>query len=176
MFSIRLGTVGTIIRGTQYIKYIRICTDGSATVSRLFLHFIFISFYYFLLLFSIVVQVQLSPCSCHHFPHPIHHCLPPSILQPFGFVHVFFIHVPWWPFPLFPHYPLHLPHSYCPFVPNLNISGYILLACFVGEVPLTGEIIWHLSFTTWLVSLSIMLYRSTHAVAKGRSSVLHSAS
>ena len=56
--------------------------------------------------YFIVVQVQLSPCSCHHFPHPIHHCLPPSIFPHFGFVHVSFIIVPVNPFP---HYPLPSP-------------------------------------------------------------------
>ena len=142
MFSIRLGTVGTIIRGTQYIKYIRICTDGSATVSRLFLHFIFISFYYFLLLFSIVVQVQLFPCSHHHFPHPIHHCLPPSIFPHFGFVHVSFIQVSWWPFPSFPLFsPSSLPSGYFQFVLNLIVSGYIFLACLFCWLGSTYR--WH---------------------------------
>ena len=31
-----------------------------------------------------------------------------------------------------------------------------------------GEIIWYLSFTTWLISLSIMLSSFMHAVTKGR--------
>ena len=35
------------------------------------------------------------------------------------------------------------------------------------------EIIWYLSFTTWLISLSIMLSSSIHAVTKGRSSFFH---
>ena len=38
-----------------------------------------------------------------------------------------------------------------------------------------GEIIWYLSFTTWLISLSIMLSSSIHAVEKGRSSFFLSA-
>ena len=29
--------------------------------------------------------------------------------------------------------------------------------CFVHYVPLIGEIIWYLSFTAWLISLSIIL-------------------
>ena len=52
--------------------------------------------------FFIVVQVELSPFSPHHSPYPSHPHFPPLILTPFGFVHVSFIHVPWWPFPLFP--------------------------------------------------------------------------
>ena len=58
---------------------------------------LFFSFYFFSLFF-IVVQVQLSPFS-PHYPPPPHHShlqLPPSIILPFGFVHVSLIHVPWW--------------------------------------------------------------------------------
>ena len=45
-------------------------------------------------LFFIVVQVQLSPFSPYHSP-PLHPSLPPT-LEPtlFGFVYMFFIHVP----------------------------------------------------------------------------------
>ena len=38
--------------------------------------------------------------SCLYFPPPLSH-LPPSILLPFGFVHVSFLHVPWQPYPFF---------------------------------------------------------------------------
>ena len=51
------------------------------------------------------------------------------------------------------------------------------LVCFVDYVPLIGEITWYLFFTTWLISLSIMLSSSICAVAKCRSSsffLLHS--
>ena len=67
----------------------------------LFIFFIFLS----LFSFFIVIHVQLSPFSPHH-------CLslqpsPPATLNliPFGFVHVSFIHVPWWSFSFFPCYP-----------------------------------------------------------------------
>ena len=81
-------------------------------------------------------------------------------------------------FPLFP--PLSPPCS--PLVTDslllisMSLVIFCLLVCFVDYVPLIGEIIWYLSFTTWLISLSIMLSRSIHAVAKGRSSffLLHS--
>ena len=53
----------------------------------------------------------------------------------------------------------------------LHISMPIILFCllvyFVHYIPLTGEFIWYLSFTPWLISLSIMLSRSIHAVGKG---------
>ena len=67
--------------------------------------------------------------------------------------------------------PSHLTTGYCQFVLYFNVSGNILLACFTNQVPLIGEIIWYLSLTTWLISLSIMLYSSIHAVEKGRSSL-----
>ena len=51
-----------------------------------------------------IVQVQLSP----FYPHPSHPYLPPSILLPFGFVHVSFIDVPENPSLSPLHYPL--PH------------------------------------------------------------------
>ena len=44
--------------------------------------------------FFIVVQVQLSPFSPTTPPHASHPHIPPSILLPFGFVHVSFILVP----------------------------------------------------------------------------------
>ena len=47
--------------------------------------------------------------------------------------------------------------------------------CFVDYVPLIGEIIWYLSFTAWLISLSIILSSSIHTVTKGRSSLFRSA-
>ena len=41
------------------------------------------------------------------------------------------------------------------------------LFSFVDYVPVKGEIIWYLSLTAWLISLSIILSSSIHAVAKG---------
>ena len=51
--------------------------------------------------FLIVVQVQLSPFFSHHSPCPTHPHLPPSILPPFGFVHMSFIHISWRSSPCF---------------------------------------------------------------------------
>ena len=45
----------------------------------------------------------------------------------------------------------------------------------IDYVPVKGEIIWYLSLTAWLISLSIMLSSSIHAVAKGISSFFLSA-
>ena len=65
-------------------------------------------------------------------PRPPPQPSPPRTLKPtvFGFVHVSFIHVPWWLLPYFPPLSLYLlPSGYCQFVLYFNVSGYILLAC-----------------------------------------------
>ena len=46
----------------------------------------------------------------------------------------------------------------------------LVIFCFlfssVDYVPVKGEIIWYLSLTAWLISLSIMLSSFIHAVAQ----------
>ena len=56
------------------------------------------------------------------------------------------------------------------FLTSMTLLIFCLLFSFVDYVPVKGEIIWYLSLTTWLMSLSIMLSSSTHAVTKGMSS------
>ena len=58
----------------------------------------------------------------------------------------------------------------CSFNGLFNATFFCLLFSFVDYVPVKGEVIWYLSLTAWLVSLSIMLSSSIHAVAKGISS------
>ena len=81
------------------------------------------------------------------------------------------------PLPLLsPVIPYPLSSHHCQFVFYFHISGSICsLVCFVGYVPLIGEIIWCLSFNAWLISLSIILSSSIHAVVKGRSAFFLSA-
>ena len=128
-------------------------------------------FLYFLnFILFIVVRVQLSPFSHHYLPPPP----PPPTFDPspFGFVHGSFIHVPWWPFSVFP--TLSPPPSplvtVSLFLISMSLIVFCLLICFVDYVPVKDDIIWYLYFTTWLTSLSIMLSNSIHAVMKGRSS------
>ena len=125
--------------------------------------------------FLIVVQVQLSPFSCHHFPHPTHAHLPPSVLPCFGFVHGPFIDVPWQRFPFFLLWSSSPIPSVSLFFISMSLVLFCLLVCFFYWVPLIGGIIWYLSFSTWLSSLSIMLSSSTHAVTKSRSSFFYPA-
>ena len=75
--------------------------------------------------------------------------------------------------------PLSPPHSPLAIVTLFLISMSLVIFCmlfsFVDHVPIKGEIIWYLSLTTWLISLSIMLSSSIYAVAKGVSSFFLSA-
>ena len=56
---------------------------------------------------------------------------------------------------------------------SMSLVIFCLLVCVADYVPLIGEIIWYLSYTAWLNSLSIMLSSSIHA--KGTSSFFLSA-
>ena len=52
---------------------------------------------------------------------------------------------------------------------------FCLLFSFIDYVLVKGEIIWYLSLTAWVISLSIMLSSSIHTVAKGINSFFFSA-
>ena len=58
---------------------------------------------------------------------------------------------------------------------SMSLVIFCLFVCIVDYVPLAGDIIWYLFFTGWLISRSIMLSRSIHAVMKSRSSFFLSA-
>ena len=58
---------------------------------------------------------------------------------------------------------------------SVSLSIFCLLFSSVDYVPVTGEIIWYLSLTAWLISLNIRLSSSIHADAKGISSFFLSA-
>ena len=69
--------------------------------------------------------VSISPTTTP--PHPTHPHLPPVILPHFGFVHVSFLYIPWWPCPFFS--PLSPPTS-----PLFTVSLFFIslsLALFV---------------------------------------------
>ena len=122
---------------------------------------IYCYFIYLFLNYFIVVQLQLSAFSPHPSlppqPNP-----PPSLAStiPLGFVHVSFIVVPENPSP---HYLLPSPLAIVRlFLTSMSLVIFCLLFSFVDYVPIKGRIIWYLSLTTWLISLSIMLSTSTH--------------
>ena len=83
-----------------------------------------------------------------------------------------FIVVPENPSPLLPMIPSPL-ITVSVFLISMSLVVFCLLFVVVVDyVPVKGEITWYLSLTAWLISLSIMLSSSIHAVAKGRSSFL----
>ena len=90
--------------------------------------FIFLQVFFFFLFFLLLFKY-----SCLHFPtitfpcptRPYH---PPSIHPPIGFVHGSFIHVPGWPFPIFPSYP---PPSTLVAVNLLFISISLVIFCLI---------------------------------------------
>ena len=117
--------------------------------------------------FFIVVQSQWSqffpvalPCPAQLPPHSLSHS-PPCCPLPW----IFYMCPLTRPFlfPLLSFSPL--PSGHCQCVHYFHVSGSILLICLFCW---WGEIIWYLSFTTWLISLSIMLSISIYAVLKGR--------
>ena len=61
------------------------------------------------------------------------------------------------------------------FLTSMSLVIFCFLFTLVDYVPVKGEIIWYLSLTTWLISLSIMFSSSIHAVAKGINSFFLSA-
>ena len=84
----------------------------------------------------------------------------PTATLPLDFVLVSFIIVPVNPSP---HSPLAIVRL---FLTSMSLVIFCLLFSFVDYVPVKGEIIWYLSLTAWLISLSIMLSSSIHAVER----------
>ena len=133
--------------------------------------FFFVLFFY---CYSITVVCLFSP-SLHPTPAE------PTTLPP--------LHPPPWfcPCVLYssssnPLYPLSPPPPPIPalaivrlFLTSMTLVIICMLFPSIAYVPVKGEIIWYLSLTSWLVSLSIMLSSFVHAVAKGISSFFLSA-
>ena len=127
----------------------------------------------FLLLFKyncLHFSPYTPPADSSH-PH-----LPPSVLPHFGFGYVSFIHVLRQPLSLPPVIPSSSPLvTVSLFFISMSLVQFCSFVCFVDWVPLIHEIIWYLSFTAWLILLSIMLSSSIHDVAQGISSFFLSA-
>ena len=78
--------------------------------------------------------------------------------------------------PLFPLSPPHSPLATARLFPtSMSLVVFCLLFSSIHYVPVKGEIIWYLSLTVCIISLSIMLSSSIHAVAKSISSFFLSA-
>ena len=76
------------------------------------------------------------------------------------------------PFTFF--HPVPLPSSRLTAVSLFHESLPLCLFCssvqFVHSIPHMSEIVWCLSLSDWLISLSVLISTSTHAVEKGTSS------
>ena len=145
--------------GTSSLSY-----TGFANILFHFMGFLltFVSFFkFFVLLFT---------CSCLHFPATTSPCPPPTLnpsplwlcpwvlytcsLMTFSLLSLII--------------PSTLPSGHCLFVLYFNVSGYILLPwlfCWLGSTYRWDHMVF--AFTTQLISLSIMLSSSIHAVSKG---------
>ena len=140
---------------------------GKVCFCVVYLKCIILFFIYFYCCSSTVVSISPHRSSQPHWPPP-----PTLNLTSHCSVHGSCIHVPWRPFPFFAQLsPSPLASGHFQFVLYFHVSGSILLAClFFHYIPLISDIIWYLSFTAWLISLSIILSSSIHAVVKGRNS------
>ena len=119
----------------------------------------FLIFFQFLLLFNYSCMPFLpfppptpaEPTSLPHPHHPPQFC--PCVLHNSSCN------------PLFPLSPPHSPLATARLFPtSMSLVVFCLLFSSIDYVPVKGEIIWYLSLTAWLISLSIMLSSSIHAV------------
>ena len=129
-------------------------------------------FIYFIFIFKIILL--LFNYSCLHFlPTPAKPTSLPCLHPTHWFCPCILYSSSWKPFPPSP------PPSTLVvvrlFLTSMSLVIFCLLFSFVDYVPVKGEIIWYLSLTAWLISLSIMLSSFIHAVAKGISSFFLSA-
>ena len=126
--------------------------------------FFFLKMFFFFNCYSITVVCLLSP-SLH--PTPAKPASLPHLHPPPWFCPCVLYSSSWKPFS-----PLSLVRL---FLTSMTLVILCLLFSSVDYVPVKGEIIWYLSLTTWLISLSIMLSSSIHSVTKGGSSFFLSA-
>ena len=125
--------------------------------------------------FNLIMQshfftLLLFNYSCLHFlPTPAKPTSLPCFHPPPWFCPCVLYSSSWKPFsPISPpHSPLAIVRL---FLTSMSLVIFCLLFISIDYVPVKGESRWYLSLTAWLISLSIMLSRSIHAVEKGRSS------
>ena len=133
------------------------------------------SFCYFFLYYYFTINFLLFKYSFLPFPPPQPN--PPSLLTslPFPLPRLHYCscvlyNCSYKPFTLFPWNSLPSPLwdsllvTANLFSISVSLVTSCLFVCFVDYVPVKGEIIWYLSFTAWLISLSII--SSIHAVGK----------
>ena len=136
-------------------------------------YFVFVFFKIFKLFYCCsitIVCIFSSPL----YPTPVKPTTLPCFHSPFWFCPCLLYSSSWKPFS-----PLSLLPSPLAivrlFLTSMSLVIFCLFFSSVDYVPVKGEIIWYLSLSAWLISLSIMLSSSIHAVAKGISSFFLSA-
>ena len=128
----------------------------------------------------LLIFLLLFKYSCFHFhsimaPHPTHPGFPPSNPLPLALsmcpLHMFLDG----PSPIFPHYPS--PRSSLVTVCSLFQCFWLYFACwFVLSIRFHLQVkSYGICLTAWLISLSIIVFSSIHAVTKDRNSFLLSA-
>ena len=127
-------------------------------------HFIFIYFNFYF--YSVTIVCIFSP-SLH--PTPASPTSLPHLYPPPWFCPCVLYSSSYWP--LSPRSPPLSPLAIVTlFLISMSLVIFCLLFSFVDYVPVKGEITWYLCLTVWLISLSIMLSSSMHAIAKCLSS------
>ena len=126
--------------------------------TALFIYFYNIHSYFF---YSVTIVCIFSP-SLHPTPASPTHL--PHLYPPPWFCPCVLYSSSYRPLSLLspPHSPLAIVTL---FLTSMSLVIFCLLFSFVDCVPVKGEIIWYLSLTAWLISLSIMLSSSIHAIA-----------
>ena len=140
----------------------------SFLVKCLFMPFAFslLDYFFQFLDYFIVVHLQLSAFSPPLYPTPTKPSSLPGFHPPPWFCPCVLDSSSWKPLsPLSPPpSPLAIVRL---FLTSMSLAIFCLLFSSVDYVPVKGEIIRYLSLTAWIISLSIMLSSSIHAVAKG---------
>ena len=132
-----------------------------------FLIFVLLFIFYLFYCYSVTIVpiFPTLPSSTQHIPHP--HVNPYPVVHVHGSFCKFFDQS-------LPFICTISPPSPLATVSLLHVSMSLVLFCslvyFVHQFPLIDEIMWYLSFTDWLISLSIIVFNSIHAVTKGRTS------
>ena len=159
------------LKNTYGFKYHRY-----ADHSQIFtFYFLFLNFYCYSITVGCIFSPSLNSTSAE--PTSLPHLHPPTWFCPcvlYVLYHVSFNYCSC--NPLSPRSPPQSPLAIVRlFLTSKSLVIFCLLFAFVDYVPVKGEIISYLSLTSWLISLSIMLSCSIHAVAKGISSFFLSA-
>ena len=142
------------VSSISYLVYV-----SFSLISWLLLNYLFFVVFLNLYCYSITVVCLLSP-PLH--PTPAEPTSLPCVHPPPWFCPCVLYSSSWKPFSPLTHPPSPLA-MFRLLLLSMSLVMFCLLFSFVDYVPVRGEIIWYLSLTTWLISLSIMLSSSIHA-------------